>query len=130
MANKSNNKVANKDVKKNSKDKRHFMKDFKAELKKVIWPTSKQLFNNTAAVITIVLILTIIVFILDLGFETINSKGINKLRTVINNNTTQNVIENNSVENSTEANVTEENTTNSTNNTSNEIENSIENTAE
>ena len=28
-----------------SKDKKHFMKDFKAELKRVIWPISKQLTN-------------------------------------------------------------------------------------
>ena len=33
--------------KKQSKDKKHFMKDFKAELKRVIWPTPKQLLNNT-----------------------------------------------------------------------------------
>ena len=32
--------------KKQSKDKKHFMKDFKAELKRVIWPTPKQLLNN------------------------------------------------------------------------------------
>lgn len=112
MANKSNNKVA-KDVKKNSKDKRHFMKDFKAELKKVIWPTPKQLFNNTAAVITIVLIVTIIVFILDLGFEALNTKGINKLRTIVSNETSQatNEVESNTVENSSTENVVENNTT-------------------
>ena len=40
-----NNKV------KESKTKRHFFKDVKAELKKVIWPTKKQLVNNTVAVI-------------------------------------------------------------------------------
>ena len=32
--------MANKE--KNKKDNRHFFKDFKAELKKVIWPTPKQ----------------------------------------------------------------------------------------
>lgn len=88
MANKSNNKVA-KDVKKNSKDKRHFMKDFKAELKKVIWPTPKELVNNTVAVVVIVLIVTLIVLVLDLGFEALNNKGINKLRTVLENTTEQ-----------------------------------------
>ena len=54
--------------KKESKDKKHFFKDFKAELKRVIWPTPKQLVNNTVAVITIVLITPIIVFALDLVF--------------------------------------------------------------
>ncbi len=29
--------------KENFKNKKHFLKDFKAELKKVIWPTPKQL---------------------------------------------------------------------------------------
>jgi len=122
MANKSNNKVA-KDVKKNSKDKRHFMKDFKAELKKVIWPLPKQLFNNTAAVIVIVLIVTLIVLVLDLGFETLNSKGINKLRTVIENTTEQVNNEVPSEENKTVDNATEEN------NDTSEVE-STENTAE
>ena len=50
-----NNKV------KESKTKRHFFKDVKAELKKVIWPTKKQLVNNTVAVISIVLIVGIAV---------------------------------------------------------------------
>ena len=30
---------------KETKNKKHFFKDFKAELKKVIWPTPKQLIN-------------------------------------------------------------------------------------
>ena len=37
--------------KKQSKETKHFFKDFKAELKRVIWPTPKQLLNNTVAVI-------------------------------------------------------------------------------
>ena len=40
-------KKENKSAKKeNSKNKKSFFKDFKAELKKVVWPTPKQLFNN------------------------------------------------------------------------------------
>lgn len=69
---------------KNKKEKKHFFKDFKAELKKVIWPTPKQLVNNTVAVITIVLITAIIVFVLDLAFEKMNTYGINKLKEVVN----------------------------------------------
>ncbi len=65
---------------KNKKDKKHFFKDFKAELKKVIWPTPKQLANNTVAVITIVLITAAIVFVLDFAFEKMNTFGINKLK--------------------------------------------------
>ena len=68
---------------KNKKEKKHFFREFKAELKKVIWPTPKQLVNNTVAVITIVLITAIIVFVLDLAFEKINSFGVNKLKEVV-----------------------------------------------
>ena len=48
-------------------------KDFKAELKKVIWPTPKQLAKSTMAVVFIVVVTAIIVFVLDVVFETIIS---------------------------------------------------------
>ncbi len=70
---------------KTKKEKKHFFKDFKAELKKVIWPTPKQLVNNTIAVITIVLITAVIVFVLDLAFEKMNTYGINKLKEMVDN---------------------------------------------
>ncbi len=70
---------------KNKKETKHFFKDFKAELKKVIWPTPKQLVNNTVAVITIVLITAVIVFVLDLAFEKMNTYGINKLKEIVDN---------------------------------------------
>lgn len=69
---------------KSKKEKKHFFKDFKAELKKVIWPTPKQLVNNTVAVVTIVLITAAIVFVLDLTFEKMNTYGINKLKEMVN----------------------------------------------
>ena len=72
---------------KDAKNNKHFFKDFKAELKKVIWPTPKQLVNNTVAVITIVLITGIIVFALDLTFETMNTYGIDKLKQVVDSKT-------------------------------------------
>ena len=78
MAKNAKNNKDNKDV----KNKKHFFKDFKAELKKVIWPTPKQVVNNTVAVITIVLITAIIVFVLDLVFDLINDRGINKLKSI------------------------------------------------
>lgn len=70
------------------KEKKHFIKDFKAELKKVTWPTGKQLVNNTVVVVVIVLITALIVFILDLCFEGLNKYGINKLKSAISNNET------------------------------------------
>ncbi len=69
--------------KKEKKEKKHFFRDFKAELKRVIWPTPKQLVNNTVAVITIVLITAVIVFALDVVFETMNNYGVNKLRQIV-----------------------------------------------
>ena len=77
-----------KDAKKNieQRNKKHFFKDFKAELKKVIWPTPKQLVNKTTAVIVMVLILALIVFVLDKVFDFLNEKGINKLKANIRNN--------------------------------------------
>jgi len=68
---------------KNKKEKKHFFKDLKAELKKVIWPTPKQLVNNTVAVITIVLITALIVFALDFAFEQMNTYGINRLKKMV-----------------------------------------------
>ena len=68
---------------KDNKNKKSFFKGLKAELKKVIWPTPKQLVNNTIAVITIVLITTLIVFVLDLAFEPLNKYGIDKIKSSI-----------------------------------------------
>ena len=73
---------------KKNKEKKHFFKDFKAELKKVIWPTPKQIVNNTIAVITIVIVTAIIVFILDLAFEAMNKHGINRLRNFVSESET------------------------------------------
>ena len=67
------------------KEKKNYWKEFKAELKKVIWPTPKQIINNTIAVITIVLITAIIVFVLDLVFDLFNNAGINSLKSRIQN---------------------------------------------
>ena len=131
---------------KKQKNNKHFFKDFKAELKKVIWPTPKQLVNNTIAVITIVLILAIIVFFLDIAFEALNTYGIDKIRSAVstseeqsdtngavennnetteNNTTENNTTENNTTENSTTENKTTENKTNNntTENKSNDSKN-------
>ncbi len=75
-----------KESKNKKENNRHFFKDFKAELKKVIWPTPKQVANNTTAVITIVLITAIIVFVLDVAFEKLNTHGIDRLRSIVSSN--------------------------------------------
>ncbi len=113
---------------KEPKNKKKFFKDFKAELKKVIWPTPKQLLNSTAAVVVIVLITAAIVFALDFAFELLNKYGINKIKSnvkgvvveqnvdanIVNVDETNQVVENNTEENSIEENTTVEN--NETNN--------------
>ena len=114
-----------KDIKKqDSKNKNHFMKDFKAELKRVIWPTPKQLFNNTVAVITVVLITAAIVFVLDFAFESMNTYGIDKLKEIVD---TTNVTDTNTVDDSSESSDTNEvNTTDETENAVSEDTNSVE----
>ena len=117
-----------KDTKKqDSKNKKHFMKDFKAELKRVIWPTPKQLLNNTVAVITVVLITAAIVFVLDFVFESMNTYGINKLKEVVE--TTNTVDTNSLVSLDDSANVTTDNeeATNDTENNESEASNETEN---
>ena len=52
----------------------------KAELKKVVWPTPKELVNNTLAVIAFVLIIAIIVFVCDFCFDNLNKYGITRLQ--------------------------------------------------
>ena len=95
MAKKETNK------KENNKNKKSFFKDFKAELKKVVWSTPKQLINNTTAVVTIVLITAVIVFVLDLTFETINKNGIDKVKSIINSSSENTITDENTVSNET-----------------------------
>jgi preprotein translocase subunit SecE len=96
----------NTNKKASNKDKRHFLKDVKAELKKVIWPTPKQLLNNTLAVIASVLIVGVIVFLLDLCFEKINTFGVEKLKTIVqssqNEEADQNTVDNSNTESNAE----------------------------
>lgn len=68
---------------KDPKNKKHLLKDVKAELKKVVWPTPEQLFKNTSAVITIILITAVIVFLLDLTFDLLNKQGIDRIKSSI-----------------------------------------------
>ena len=118
----------------NSKNKKSFAKDFKAELKKVIWPTPKQLLNNTIAVITIVLITAAIVFVLDLAFETLNKQGVDRIKEVVTSiNTTSDESNNNATsqdaleDNATSEEEVEDNTTSEQNNENVENQENTEN---
>ena len=115
---------------KNIKDKTSFSKKFKAELKKVIWPTPKQLFNNTVSVLLIVIITAVIVFVLDIAFESMNKYGVNKIKESISNSTLNNTT-NKTTENaeSDQTEASNEETTNTENTVENEASSS-ENTVE
>ena len=77
-------------------ENKHFMKDVKAELKKVTWPTSKQMVNNVTAVLVIVLVTAAIVFCLDFVFGAMNKYGVDKLKEHVqsNNQSQTQVVEN------------------------------------
>lgn len=45
-----------------------FFKETKAELKKVSWPTKKQLLHNTLIILVFIIITSVILSVLDLGF--------------------------------------------------------------
>jgi len=74
---------ANKKDVKEKKENKSFFKEFRAELKRVSWPTPKQLVNNTAIVIGIVILVAAIVFVLDVIFENLNNFGVERLKKAI-----------------------------------------------
>lgn len=108
---------------KENKVKKHFFKDFKAELKKVMWPSPKQLVNNTVAVVSIVLIAAIIVFVLDVAFDSMNKYGISNLQSIVKENFSK---EEENPENSNDSNNAEENSENVENNEQENGENNNE----
>mgnify|MGYP000472479342 CR=1 FL=1 len=133
---KKDTKSNKKEVKKENKNKKSFFKGLKAELKKVNWPTPKQLVNNTVAVITIVLITALIVFVLDFTFEAINKNGIDKIKESVHSlNASENTTNETNTENADSTNEAQSNENNSESNTTNNVEetntaNNTENTAE
>lgn len=46
-----------------------FLKDLKAELKKVVWPSRKQVFKNTGIVLVFMAVAAVFVWGLDTGFS-------------------------------------------------------------
>lgn len=73
----------------NNEKKNNFGKDFRSEMKKVTWPSLKELMSSTSAVISIVLIVAAIVFVLDVYFENLNKFGVDKLKALVSNDTEQ-----------------------------------------
>ena len=50
------------------------IKDTKAELKKVVWPTKKQIVNNTVWVLVLVVVIAAVVLGIDLVLEMADTK--------------------------------------------------------
>lgn len=48
-----------------------FLKDSKNELKKVVWPTKKQVINNTIVVIVVMVLAGLFIWLLDTGMGAI-----------------------------------------------------------
>lgn len=88
--------------KKDNKEKKTFLKEFKAELKRVSWPTTKQLINNTIAVLAIVLVISAIVFVLDVIFDKVVTTGVGQLKAIVTSSSTD-TEETNTTENATDA---------------------------
>lgn len=99
--------------KEKSEQKASFMKDVKNELKKVTWPTRKELVTSTGTVLLITVVIAVVVFALDFAFEKANTYGVEKLKSVVSasieeNNDSEEVVPNENadtpVENTTEGN--------------------------
>ena len=56
-----------------NKVKKSFSKNMKAELKKVIWPTGKQVVKSTFATISFVLLISVILVALNYAFSFMNT---------------------------------------------------------
>ncbi len=101
--------MAKNETDKDKKVKKHFFREFKAELKKVIWLTPKQLVNNTTAVLAIVLITGAIVIALDMAFEAIDNHVITNLQQQVESKFAQEEEKDNSGDSEEQNNSTENN---------------------
>lgn len=73
-----------------NKVKKSFHQNMKAELKKVIWPTGKQVVKNTFATISFVLLVSVILVALNYVFSFINTKWFDLVLDRDNNEVQQN----------------------------------------
>ena len=109
MAKKEEKKVAEKVTKKEKKEKNanknSGLKGIKTELKKVTWPTPKELVNKTIAVIVSVLIVALIVFVLDVVFKNVYNLGTKGLKSLVGTSSSEVVSED-----TTDASIVEEGT--------------------
>ena len=103
--------------KKEAKEKNRFGKEFKAEIKKIVWPSRKELFANSVVVIGSVLIVSVIIFLLDLGFNELTNLEIKAISGNKNETSavdTNEAVDANSVETTGDVAATTENATEGT----------------
>ena len=116
-----------KEIKNENKNKKSFFKGLKAELKKVIWPTPKQLINNTTAVIVIVLVTAVIVFALDFVFNIFNIQVLDRIKESVTSNAVIESTQNTTTEeNKVTENVVDESNNTVSDNSTSETENIVE----
>ncbi len=60
-----------------------FFKGVKAELKKVVWPTKKQLISNTLMVITLALVFALVIVLFDMLLEFADGRIWDAIRNMI-----------------------------------------------
>jgi len=60
-----------------------FFRDYKSELKKIVWPTRPQVIQNTGVVIIAIAFIAVIVGLLDLAFGTGIINGLDQIRELI-----------------------------------------------
>jgi len=65
----------------------NYFKDVRGEMKKVVWPTYKQLQKNTIIVLISIVLIGTFIWVLDLGFQT-GFKKANEISTQTNATTT------------------------------------------
>lgn len=71
-------KAAKKANKKKRKSPARFFKDIISELKKVTWPSGKELLKYTGAVLAFIIVLAIIVGLMDLGLNSLLGLVLNR----------------------------------------------------
>ena len=84
--NKKNNKKPEKKLDKEAKKQKRWFKDFKAELKKMVWPSGKELWENTVVVLSSVILVALIIFALDSAFNGLSKlevEGVKKIQNSI-----------------------------------------------
>ncbi len=84
-----------------------FFKDLKGEVKKITWPSAKDVLKGTAITIACIAVIGIAVFLVDFGL----TNGIDALRTVAENRTTTTTVETTTTTTTTAADTTTTTTT-------------------